>query len=104
MSNRQDEQHIFEMIFDRGDVGRANFLSRLFGLFSEEVVRIWCAQPAARYEDLGRPTLTEQGKSRGYTLDFLLRERDSGSLFVAELKAKSPSTTSGTCACGTRPS
>ena len=53
---------------------------------SETVVRIWCACPQARYADRGRPTVYDIGATRGHTLDFLLLSRDSGRLYVAELK------------------
>lgn len=70
------------------EVGRDRFLSRLFGLFSEEVVREWCRLPDSRYEDIGRPYLVRPGERYGHTLDFTLRDRDSGDLFVAELKCE----------------
>lgn len=42
----------------------------MFGLFSEEVVRHWCAVPEAPYDDLGRPTIwDETGTPRYHTLD-----------------------------------
>jgi len=70
------------------DPARDKFLSRLFGLFNEEVVRHWCRYPEAPYEDLGRPSLYEPGERRGYTLDFTLRRRATGEVFVAEMKCE----------------
>jgi hypothetical protein len=68
---------------------RDNFLARLFALFSEETVRIWCRDPNSPYEDLGRPTICKVGESsRGQTLDFTLRSRRDGRLFVAEMKCE----------------
>lgn len=67
---------------------RDKYLSRLFALFSEQVVREWCSCPEASYEDLGRPTLCEPGIRRGHTIDFTLRRRDSGLSYVAELKCE----------------
>lgn len=60
----------FKRVFRSNSAHRDNFLARLFGIFSEEVVRAWCACPQAPYSNLGRPTLREPGEARGHTLDF----------------------------------
>ncbi|MDN5331718.1 MAG: hypothetical protein PWP45_943 [Tepidanaerobacteraceae bacterium] len=78
----------FEKIFRTEDPMRDKFLSRFFGLFNEEVVRYWCSCPEAPYEDLGRPTLYAPGEARGHTLDFTLRHRETGKVFVAEMKCE----------------
>jgi hypothetical protein len=79
----------FRRFFQSADSDRDNFLARLFGSFNEEPVRIWCRDPDSPYEDLGRPTLTDAGKSgRGHTLDFALRSRRDGRIFVAEMKCE----------------
>jgi hypothetical protein len=50
---------------------------------------IWCRDPNSPYENLGRPTLTRVGDSgRGKTLDFTLRSRGDGRIFVAEMKCE----------------
>ena len=68
--------------------GRDKFLSRLFVIFSEEVVRAWCNLPDARYQDLGRPYLKRSDEGRGHVLDFTLRDSPSGRLYVAEMKCE----------------
>lgn len=78
----------FDTFFRSNLPKRDKYLSRLFGLFGEEIVRTWCACPDASYQDLGRPTITEMGATRGYTLDFTLRRRDIGGDYVAELKCE----------------
>jgi hypothetical protein len=78
----------FEAIFRTSDGRQDNFRSRLFGLFSEEIVRVWAADTRAPYEDVGRPTLFAPGDIRGSTLDFMLRRRGDNRQFVAELKAE----------------
>ncbi len=79
----------FGKFFQTTDSDRDNFLARLFGSFNEEPVRIWCRDPASPYEDLGRPTLVVAGKpGRGHTLDFTLRSRRDGLIFVAEMKCE----------------
>ena len=67
---------------------RGKFLARVFGYFSEEIVRIWAADERASYEDLGRPTLFRPEEKRGSTLDFCFRSRQTGKVFVAELKCE----------------
>jgi len=79
----------FMEFFRSQETKRDNFLARLFSLFSEETIRIWCRDPSSPYEDLGRPTIYKLGESsRGQTLDFTLRSRRNGDLFVAEMKCE----------------
>ncbi len=78
----------FVGFFRSPDPARDKFLSRFFALFSESVVRTWCAVPQAPYEDLGRPTLCKPGSTRGHTIDFTLRDRSSGRCYVVELKCE----------------
>jgi hypothetical protein len=53
----------FEDFFHSESPARDKFLSRLFGLFSEDVVRHWCGCPEAPYGDLGRPFLRAVGEA-----------------------------------------
>ncbi len=78
----------FADFFKSSHPPRDKFLSRLFGLFSERVVRSWCAHIQAPYEDLGRPTVYEVGQPSGHTLDFTLRARGTGQQYIAELKCE----------------
>lgn len=76
----------FEEIFKTPISQRDKFLSRLLGIFSEEIVHHWCQCTQAPYKNLGRPTLRPLDKKKGYTLDFLLQECTSSERFVAEMK------------------
>lgn len=78
----------FESFFRQpgAHAGRGKFLSRLFGIFSEEIVRIWARDPRAPYEDLGRPTVLHDG--RRSTLDYCFRCRRTGKVFVVEQKCE----------------
>ena len=78
----------FEDIFRSHNPQRDKYLSRLFGLFNEEVVRSWCLCPESPYEDLGRPTIREAGEQRGHTLDFTFRRRSDDKVFVGEMKCE----------------
>lgn len=80
----------FLSIFRQADapVARGKYLSRVFGIFSEEIVRMWASDPRCRYEDLGRPTLRKHGEKLGSTLDFTLRNKATGKSYVAELKCE----------------
>lgn len=80
----------FELIFRRegAEAARAKFLSRLFGVFAEEVVRLWATDERSPYRGLGRPTLTPVGSDKGYTLDFTLQDRLTEKLYVAEMKCE----------------
>jgi hypothetical protein len=73
-----------EMLQD-GPPEKGSYLSRIFGIFNEEIVRIWARDPRSPYEILEkRPTLYEMGKY--YTLDFLLLQ--DGKAFVSEMKCE----------------
>lgn len=80
----------FHSIFKRADSPdpRAKFLSRVFGIFSEDLVSLWAADRRAPYENLGRPTIKPLKGERGHTLDFTFRERATGRIFVAEMKCE----------------
>lgn len=74
--------------FQSGDTRRDKFLARLFGIFSEDLVRDWCDDPRAPYANLGRPTLWPLGEPRGSTLDFTLRDRATQRTYVSEMKVE----------------
>ena len=80
----------FSSIFRQLDspAARGKYLSRVFGIFSEEIVRVWARHPRSPYEDLGRPTVRKRDEKAGYTLDFTLRHKNSGKTYVAELKCE----------------
>ena len=67
---------------------RAKFLSRIFAIFSEELVALWANDSRASYENLGRPTMGTAASPKRHTLDFTLRERATGKVFVAEMKCE----------------
>jgi hypothetical protein len=76
----------FERLFRTDTAARDNYRSRLFALFSEEIVRAWGRNERAPYRDIGRPTLWTGNAFA--TIDFALQRRADGQLFVAEQKAE----------------
>jgi len=80
----------FEDLFqqDSAPAARGKFLSRVFGIFSESIVQIWCEDERAPYRNLGRPTLAAPSSARRPTLDFLFECRRSGKRFVVEQKCE----------------
>lgn len=83
------ESH-FSSIFQKSDEpsARGKYLSRVFGIFSEEIVRVWASHPQSPYEDLGRPTIRRRNERAGSTLDFTMRNKSTGKTYVAELKCE----------------
>lgn len=81
-----EPQASFERVFRSDSIQRDNFLARLFGIFSEHVVRTWCDCPQAPYLHIGRPTLRKPSESHRHTLDFTLQHRQSAQLYAAEMK------------------
>lgn len=86
---------IFDQIFDIQRADRSNntirdkYLSRVFGIFNEEFVRIWSRSDVSPYEDLGRPTIYDNDNSdRGSTLDFTLKDKTTSKIYVAEMKCE----------------
>lgn len=72
-------------LFQDGPTEKGSFLSRVFGIFNEEIIRIWARNERSPYNiHARRPTLYEG--IRGYTLDFLFER--NGELFVAEMKCE----------------
>lgn len=69
-------------------VARGKFLSRVFGIFSENIVEAWSADERAQYRNLGRPTLAGLSPVRSPTLDFLFECRRTGRRFVVEQKCE----------------
>lgn len=74
--------------FQTSEPARDKYSSRLFGLFSEDLVRDWCSAPDSRYVNAGRPTLFEPGEIRGYTLDFAFQQPGKSGILVAEMKCE----------------
>lgn len=70
----------------KGSSKRDKFLSRVFGIVNEEIIRIWCANERSPFIDLGRPTIYDSD-GRYYTLDFLLRDA-TDNIFIAEMKCE----------------
>jgi len=67
----------FQTLFHSQNASRDAFLSRLLGIFSEEIVRLWCDDLRAPYKNLGRPTIKDATSSRGTTLDFTFQSRST---------------------------
>ncbi len=61
-------------------------MSRIFGIFNEEIIRIWCDNNKSPFQNIGRPTIYDQD-GKYYTLDFLLKD-EKGHLFVTEMKCE----------------
>lgn len=69
-------------------VYRGKILSRLFGIFNEELVRFWAADERSPYRDIGRPTIFNAGDVKGRTLDFTFEDRATRKRFVVEMKCE----------------
>ena len=79
---------LMELVCILPDEDRDTFLSRVFGLFNEEPVRIWGESEVAPYKYLGRPTLFPVGDTKYTTLDFALNRKNDNKIFVAEMKCE----------------
>ncbi len=76
-----------EVFKDDKDNEMGKFLSKVFGIFNEDIVRAWCDNKESEYGDLGRPTIYEKGSDKkGKTLDFTFKDERTGKVYVGELK------------------
>ena len=83
-ANKMDFVSLFKQ--DEADRKRGKYLSRLFGIFSEDIVRIWAADVNCHYKDLGRPSIRFEGKT--YTLDFTFQHKQSRKVYIVEQKCE----------------
>lgn len=83
-ANKMDFVSLFKQ--DEADRKRGKYLSRLFGIFSEDIVRIWAADENCHYKDLGRPSIRFEGKT--YTLDFTFQHKQSRKVYIVEQKCE----------------
>lgn len=81
-----EELFISEMKPYKGKSRRDKFLSRIFGIFNEEIIRIWCENDKSPFTNIGRPTIYDYN-GKHFTLDFLLKDSENR-LFVAEMKCE----------------
>ena len=77
---------ISENVPYKGKSKRDKFLSRIFAIFNEEIIRIWCENKNSPFIDLGRPTVYDND-GKHYTLDFLLQD-NKGNIFLTEMKCE----------------
>jgi hypothetical protein len=85
-----EEQSKFSAFFQKPNQAllRGKFHSRLFGIFSEELVRFWAADERCPYRDIGRPTVFNASVGKGSTLDFTFEDRVTSERFVVEMKCE----------------
>ena len=76
----------FIELFKTVQPSHGKFLARVFGIFNEEIVRIWCRDSRAPYKDLGRPTLRRKSETRGHALDFSFQDLKNGLIYIVEMK------------------
>lgn len=74
-------------LFPKQDSPRDKFLSRLFGIFSEDIARLWFKH-SDMYTNLGRPTIRRAGTPKWYTLDFTLQDTRDNRVYVGEMKCE----------------
>jgi len=73
-------------VFKDGPREKGSFLSRVFGIFNEEIVRIWARDVHSPYNiNENRPTLYDKD-NKPYTLDFLFEK--NGKYYVSEMKCE----------------
>jgi hypothetical protein len=79
----------FREIINKENSKRDKFLSRVFGIFSEEIALIWFESSKSPYKNLGRPTIYKSGSNdKGFTLDFTLQEKEEKRIYIAEMKCE----------------
>lgn len=77
-------QNIKQVISDERKAKKASFLSRVFGIFREEIVKYWVDNDQCEYEDLGRPTIIKKSDGGKVTLDYTFKKGET--VFIVEQK------------------
>ena len=76
-------------IFKTENPKRDKYLSRVFGIFSEEIASLWIGSYCSPYINRGRPTLSRIGAgAKSYTMDFTLQEKAGKKIYIAEMKCE----------------
>jgi len=65
---------------------RDKFISRFFGIFSEEIAGLYFGCPFSKYKNLGRPTIKKDNVSS--TLDFTLQDKMTNKIYICEMKCE----------------
>ncbi len=78
----------FTAIFNKENIERDKYISRLFWIFSEKSASLWFRSSYSPYENLGRPTVYKHGVDKGYTLDFTLQDKVGKKIYIAEMKCE----------------
>jgi len=68
------------------NIKRDKFISRFFGIFSEEIANIYFCSPYSEYTNLGRPNISINNKH--YILDFTLKNKNNGKIYICEMKCE----------------
>ena len=68
------------------NIKRDKFISRFFGIFSEEIANIYFCSPYSEYTNLGRPNISINNKQ--YILDFTLKNKNNGKIYICEMKCE----------------
>lgn len=76
----------FKNLFTNSSETRNNFLARVFGVFSEEIVKFWLANENCPYLSCGRPTIFDSNNKKVALLDFTIRSKNDNKLFIVEQK------------------
>lgn len=66
---------------------RNSFIAKVFGAFNEDIVRIWANRNNSKYKNLGRPTIYRNNEGKRNTLDFTMKERKTGKIYISEMKS-----------------
>ena len=83
-----DKYQTFENLFHSSNRRRDKFYSRIFGIFSENIVSIWCNDPRSSYKNLGRPTIYINEEKKHFTLDFTFQSRQDNRIYIGEMKCE----------------
>ena len=65
---------------------KTNFLSRILGVFSENIVDFWLENEKCPYRSLGRPSLYSVDNKKLATLDFTFQNKSDNKNYIVEQK------------------
>jgi hypothetical protein len=84
MNNKISFKNFFENLCNSGDLKKcenmenAHFISRFFGIFAEEIVKIWAENGKNEYNNLGKPSRYDKGNDYCFKVNNLSNSECNG--------------------------
>ena len=76
----------FDILFENSHTDRSNFIARMLGIFSENLIDFWTANEKCEYENIGRPDIFNSNGKKVAQLDFTFKNKKTNICYIVEQK------------------